>query len=112
MEVGEPGSGPPQAVLTAAKQALGQLPLGYTEALGRLQLRAASAEHYDQLYGLMVDPGQVVATVGASGAFMLASSPPSSPATGLVVFTDEAAPPAPAWGLPGAAVDHGGWRHA
>jgi aspartate/methionine/tyrosine aminotransferase len=72
MEVGEPGSGPPEAVLTAARQALGRIPLGYTEALGRPQLRAAIARHYDHLYGLTVDPGQVAVTVGASGAFVLA----------------------------------------
>jgi aspartate/methionine/tyrosine aminotransferase len=71
MEVGEPGSGPPAAVLSAARQALGRIPLGYTEALGRPQLRAAIAKHYDHLYGLAVDPGQVVVTVGASGAFVL-----------------------------------------
>jgi aspartate/methionine/tyrosine aminotransferase len=72
MEVGEPGSGPPQAVLSAARQALGRIPLGYAEALGRPQLRAAIAGHYDHLYGLAVDPGQVVVAVGASGAFVLA----------------------------------------
>jgi aspartate/methionine/tyrosine aminotransferase len=72
MEVGEPGGGPPDAVLAAARQALGQIPLGYTEALGRPQLRAAIARHYDHQYGLAVDPDQVVVTVGASGAFVLA----------------------------------------
>jgi aspartate/methionine/tyrosine aminotransferase len=72
MEVGEPGSGPPEPVLEAARQALGRIPLGYTEALGRPPLRAAIAEHYEHLYGLAVDPGQVVVTVGASGAFVLA----------------------------------------
>ena len=71
MEVGEPGGGPPAAVLDSARQALGKVALGYTEALGRPQLRAAIARHYDHQYGLAVDPGQVVVTVGASGAFVL-----------------------------------------
>ena len=71
MEVGEPGGGPPEAVLAAARQALGRVPLGYTEALGRPRLRAAIAEHYAHLYGLAVDLDQVVITVGASGAFVL-----------------------------------------
>jgi aspartate/methionine/tyrosine aminotransferase len=71
MEVGEPGGGPPEAVLAAARQAIGRIPLGYTEALGRPQLRAAIAEHYQHLYGLSIDPAQVVVTVGASGAFVL-----------------------------------------
>lgn len=71
MEVGEPGGGPPEAVLASARRALGRIPIGYTEALGRPPLRAAIARHYDQLYGLSVDPSQVVVTVGASGAFVL-----------------------------------------
>jgi aspartate/methionine/tyrosine aminotransferase len=71
MEIGEPGGGPPEAVLDTARQAIGTQALGYTEALGRPQLRAAIARHYHQRYGLAVDPGQVVVTVGASGAFVL-----------------------------------------
>ena len=45
--------------------------IGYTEALGRLALRAAIAEHYRRSYDLALDPEQVVVTVGASGAFVL-----------------------------------------
>ena len=85
MEVGEPGSGPPAAVLAAAREALGRIPLGYTEALGRPRLRAAIAEHYHQLYGLAVDPGQVVVTVGASGAFVLAFLAAFDPGDRVVV---------------------------
>jgi aspartate/methionine/tyrosine aminotransferase len=71
LEVGEPGGGPPAAVLEAARAALGRLPLGYTEALGRPALRRAIATHYRTRYGLEVDPEQVIVTVGASGAFVL-----------------------------------------
>ncbi len=71
LEVGEPGGGPPLAVLEAARRALGRIPLGYTEALGRPALRRAIATHYRTTYGLEVDPAQVVVTVGASGAFVL-----------------------------------------
>jgi aspartate/methionine/tyrosine aminotransferase len=85
LEVGEPGSGPPEAVLAAARQALGRIPLGYTEALGRLPLRTAIAEHYDHLYGLTVDPGQVVVTVGASGAFVLSFLAAFDPGDRVVV---------------------------
>jgi aspartate/methionine/tyrosine aminotransferase len=46
LEVGEPGGGPPAAVLEAARAALGRVPLGYTEALGRPALRQAIAAHY------------------------------------------------------------------
>jgi aspartate/methionine/tyrosine aminotransferase len=71
LEVGEPGGGPPAAVIEAARRALATVPLGYTEALGRPALRAAIAEHYRQSYDLEVDPDQVVVTVGASGVFVL-----------------------------------------
>jgi aspartate/methionine/tyrosine aminotransferase len=71
LEVGEPGGGPPPPVLEAARQALGRIPLGYTEALGRPALRRAIARHYRTAYDIEVDPGQVAVTVGASGAFVL-----------------------------------------
>jgi aspartate/methionine/tyrosine aminotransferase len=71
MEIGEPGSGPPHAVLEAARNAIGKIAIGYTEALGRPRLRAAIARHYDHQYGIAVDSDQVVVTVGASGAFVL-----------------------------------------
>jgi aspartate/methionine/tyrosine aminotransferase len=86
MEVGEPGGGPPEAVLAAARQALGRLPLGYTEALGRPRLRAAVAEHYQHLYGLDIDPDQVVVTGGASGAFVLAFLAAFDPGDRVVVL--------------------------
>jgi aspartate/methionine/tyrosine aminotransferase len=85
MEIGEPGGGPPEAALEAARQALGKLPLGYTEALGRPRLRAAIARHYDHQYGLRVDPCQVVVTVGASGAFVLAFLAAFDPGDRVVV---------------------------
>jgi aspartate/methionine/tyrosine aminotransferase len=71
LEVGEPGAGPPEPVLDAARQAIGRVPIGYTEALGRPALRAAIAAHYRDRHGLAVDPEQVIVTVGASGAFVL-----------------------------------------
>jgi aspartate/methionine/tyrosine aminotransferase len=73
LEVGQPSSGAPQAVLDAARAALtGADPLGYTEALGWRPLRERLAGHYQERYGLLVDPGRVVATVGSSVAFVLA----------------------------------------
>ena len=65
------GSGPPAPVLAAARRALEGGRIGYTEAFGRLALRAAIAEHYRRGYDLALDPERVVVTVGASGAFVL-----------------------------------------
>lgn len=85
MEVGEPGGGPPQIVLDAAKRAIDGPPLGYTEALGRPKLRTAIARHYDEVYGFRVDPGQVAVTLGASGAFILAFLSAFDPGDRVVV---------------------------
>jgi aspartate/methionine/tyrosine aminotransferase len=71
LEVGEPGEGPPAAVLEAAKDALGTLRIGYTEALGLPALRQAIAAHYRATCDLAVAPDHVIVTPGASGAFVL-----------------------------------------
>ena len=74
MEVGQPGTGAPQAArdLLAAEMAKG--PLGYTVALGRPDLRAGIAALYGEWYDIDLNPARVVVTAGASGAFLLAFS--------------------------------------
>ncbi len=71
LEVGQPSTGAPQAVVEAAKLALESLQLGYTEALGIPPLRRRIARHYADTYGVTVDPARVVVTTGSSGAFLL-----------------------------------------
>ncbi|MDP6954072.1 MAG: aminotransferase class I/II-fold pyridoxal phosphate-dependent enzyme [Alphaproteobacteria bacterium] len=71
LEVGEPSRGAPEPVLAAARRALEEERIGYTEALGLPQLRARIAAYYGERYGTAVAPEQVVTTVGASGAFIL-----------------------------------------
>ncbi len=71
LEIGEPTAGAPAAVLAAARRTLDERHIGYTEALGIPALRSRIARHYEERYGLAVDPAQVVATAGASGAFTL-----------------------------------------
>jgi aspartate/methionine/tyrosine aminotransferase len=72
LEVGQPGSPAPQAVLDAAREALANDRLGYTDALGIPALREAIARHYHDQYSLAVDPGEIVVTTGSSAAFQLA----------------------------------------
>jgi aspartate/methionine/tyrosine aminotransferase len=73
MEVGQPGTGAPAGAREAARAALAAGdPLGYTEALGRLSLRARIARHYMEWYGLALPPERIAVTMGASGAFPLA----------------------------------------
>ncbi len=72
LEVGQPGTPAPDAVLEAARQALDNARIGYTDALGIGPLREAIARHYGAQYGIMVDPAEVVVTTGSSAAFQLA----------------------------------------
>ncbi|MGC2411251.1 MAG: aminotransferase class I/II-fold pyridoxal phosphate-dependent enzyme [Stellaceae bacterium] len=72
LEVGQPGSPAPQAVLEAARAALAHDRLGYTDALGIPALREAIASHYRDQYGVVVDPAEIVVTTGSSAAFQLA----------------------------------------
>ncbi|MDP5086512.1 MAG: aminotransferase class I/II-fold pyridoxal phosphate-dependent enzyme [Yoonia sp.] len=73
MEVGQPGTGAPQAAKTKLMAEMSN-PLGYTVGLGLPELRARIAQHYAEWYGVTIDPARVVITSGASGAFLLAFS--------------------------------------
>jgi aspartate/methionine/tyrosine aminotransferase len=71
LEVGQPSTPAPSAVLAAAKDALQSDVLGYSGALGLPELRSRVSEWYGARYGLTLDPGRVVITTGASGACVL-----------------------------------------
>ena len=72
MEVGQPGSGAPLAARERLSAEMAKGPLGYTVALGRPDLRAGIAALYGEWYDVDLDPGRIVLTAGASGAFLLA----------------------------------------
>ncbi|MGD9830757.1 MAG: pyridoxal phosphate-dependent aminotransferase [Hyphomicrobiaceae bacterium] len=73
MEVGQPATPAPAAAQRAAIEALSRgAQLGYTEALGLPSLRARIARHYQEQYGIAVDPARVVVTTGSSAGFVLA----------------------------------------
>jgi len=72
LEVGQPGTGAPAAVLEAVRAALATDRMGYTDAFGLPALRAGIAVHYAERYGVAVDPRRVVVCTGSSGAFVLA----------------------------------------
>lgn len=72
MEVGEPGTPPPQLALAAVEKALRAGPIGYTQALGMDALRARIALHYRQAHKLDLDPARVIVTQGSSAGFILA----------------------------------------
>jgi len=72
MEVGQPGTGAPQAAIRALNKAMAAGPLGYTVALGLPALRARIAQLYGAWYDIDLDPERVIVTSGASGGFILA----------------------------------------
>ena len=72
LEVGQPATPAPGAVLAAATAALRSDPLGYTDATGIADLRRRIARHYGEVYGIDVDPGRIFVTTGSSGGFILA----------------------------------------
>jgi len=71
LEVGQPGTSAPRPVLNAARQALADDRIGYTDAAGIPPLREAIAADYRARYGVAVDPAEIVVTTGSSAAFQL-----------------------------------------
>ncbi len=71
LEVGQPATPAPEAVLAAAERALRENRIGYTLALGLPELRARIAAHYFDTYALKVQAEQIIVTAGSSGAFLL-----------------------------------------
>lgn len=72
LEVGQPSTAAPRAVLEAARDALDRELLGYTDAFGVPHLKEAIAAHYQRTYGVDVDTSRIAVTTGSSGAFVLA----------------------------------------
>ncbi len=71
LEVGQPSTGAPRGVVAAAKAALANSKLGYTDSCGIPEFREAIARHYQDWYGVVVPVERIVATTGSSGAFVL-----------------------------------------
>ncbi len=85
LEVGQPSTPAPKGVIAAAHHALDNDVLGYTTAMGIEPLRRRVAQHYDDWYGVTVEPDQVMFTVGASGAFVAAFMAAFDPGDRVVV---------------------------
>src|SRR5438067_12298421 len=69
LEVGQPGTPAPAAVLDAARDALARERIGYTDALGILPLRRAIARHYQRQYGVAIEPSEIGVTTGSWASF-------------------------------------------
>src|SRR5215212_11085602 len=71
MEVGQPAAPAPSTAIVAAAKALAG-PLAYTAALGIPSSRSRIARHYQESYGIDVDPARVIVTTGSPAGFILA----------------------------------------
>jgi aspartate/methionine/tyrosine aminotransferase len=71
MEVGQPGTPAPRTALARVAAALERDTLGYTVALGLPALRQRIAVHYQEHYGVALEPERVVVTTGSSAGFVL-----------------------------------------
>ena len=73
LQVGQPSTGAPlgarRAVITELEA---DRPLGYTNSPGLPELTARIARHYDETYGVHVDPAVITVVAGASAGFTLA----------------------------------------
>jgi aspartate/methionine/tyrosine aminotransferase len=71
LEVGEPDFDLPAPISEAVNKALAEGHTHYTHSLGDPELREAIAEHYNERYGVSVDPGRIIVGSGTSPAMML-----------------------------------------
>ncbi len=67
---GQPSTGAPAPVLTAAEESLHASPLGYTEVVGDRDLREIVAAWHSDTYGVHTSADNVVITTGSSGGFV------------------------------------------
>ncbi len=91
MEIGEPDFVSPQPVIDAAIAAQRAGLTHYTPAAGLSALREAIAGHYQDRFGVAVDPARILVTPGASGALQLALGASIDPGD-RVLITDPGYP--------------------
>ncbi len=70
--IGEPDFVTPERIIEAGVASLHAGQTGYTSNSGILELREVLADHLHALYGVRYDPEEILITVGASEAVMLA----------------------------------------
>ncbi|NQT35614.1 pyridoxal phosphate-dependent aminotransferase [bacterium] len=74
MELGEPDRSPPQHVGDAAIKAIKDGYSTYTPTQGIIELREAVSLFYQREYGVGIDPGRIIVTMGVSPALFLVFS--------------------------------------
>ncbi len=70
LEVGEPDFDIPACAAEAIKTALDEGDTHYTHSLGKIELREAICEYYEETYNVKVTPDRVIVTSGTSPAML------------------------------------------
>ena len=70
-EVGEPDFPTPEVISVEAIRSIIEGDTKYTHSLGVPELRDAISENYQNKYGVKIDPGRVIVTMGSSPALYL-----------------------------------------
>jgi aspartate/methionine/tyrosine aminotransferase len=69
--LGEPDFATPEPIVKTACKAMQTGETRYTHSLGRIELREALAEHYQNRYEVVVDPDQIIVSSGTSPLMLL-----------------------------------------
>ena len=69
--LGEPDFPTPEPIVSTAREAMLAGETRYTHSLGRIELREALSGHYQQRYGVTVDPEQIIVSSGTSPLMLL-----------------------------------------
>jgi aspartate/methionine/tyrosine aminotransferase len=69
--LGEPDFATPEPIVKTACKAMQAGETRYTHSLGRIELREALAEHYQNRYEVVVDPDQIIVSSGTSPLMLL-----------------------------------------
>lgn len=85
LEVGEPDFDAPDCVPEAVSLAFSEGRTHYTHSLGDPLLRHELALHYEQEYGVLVSPDQIIITSGSSPALLLALSVLCNPLDEVII---------------------------
>ncbi|MUZ84052.1 aminotransferase class I/II-fold pyridoxal phosphate-dependent enzyme [Agrobacterium vitis] len=72
LAVGQPGAPAPERAIRAAEVALRAGQIGYTDALGRADLRQGLSDYYHRRHGTEVAAERIMVTTGSSAGFNLA----------------------------------------
>jgi aspartate/methionine/tyrosine aminotransferase len=83
--LGEPDFPTPEPIVKAARDAMQAGETRYTHSLGRIELREALAEHYQNRYQVTIDPEQIIVSSGTSPLMLLLAAALCNPGDEVIL---------------------------